>query len=130
MEQVAPILQKLADQFGIGVQYLWPYLVAYTRAQSMGTLAVSLSIFAMSALLIPFCARKFSRNVYLYNNRDDEAYADYNFHALAAVGAAVTLAATCFFLVSALMTFPTALAGVIAPEGKAIIDIVGKVNSR
>lgn len=62
MDQLTQVLQRLADQFGVGVDYLWPLLVAYTRwvnlAMLIADVVVLIAYVILYVKIVPWAFRE------------------------------------------------------------------------
>lgn len=124
------LLKQLAARFGVGVDYLWPLLVNYTRMYNAAWLIINVLILVGAVTVFALAAKLFLRHVYLYNKRDDKDYNDYSLHTayylisglacLICVGAALT----------AINQIPGNFAGVVVPEAKAIYDLLAQITKK
>lgn len=124
------LLKQLAARFGVGVDYLWPLLVNYTRMYNAAWLIINVLILVGAVTVFVLAAKLFLRHVYLYNNRDDKDYNDYSLHAAYYTSSAVTCVICVAVALTAINQIPGNFAGVVVPEAKAIYDLLAQITKK
>lgn len=119
-DQVAVVLQSLADKFGVTVTYLWPRLVAYTFWHEAANVAIEVFFLTLAAWVLWTYAHHFKR---LASDLTEEEL-------VREIIVGIAACAVGFLGIVALLSFPNNLAGMMAPEGKAIYDLFAAIGGK
>lgn len=119
-DQIANVLQSLADKFGVTVEYLWPRLVTYTFWSNAINVLVEIGFIVIAVILTP----KFFARIQVKRDRwlDSEV-------TVAVVFGIATLAAVIAGFVAA-CSLPNNVAGTMSPEGKALLDLLAAFGGK
>lgn len=122
--QITDLLERLAAQMGVAVEYLWPVLVRYTFAQAVTTVVLStVLLIAVVALYGWFCKILWGRYTQAQATASERRgypveFFDYG------MGLGVGGAIAVVLCSIAVIFLGSAIPGVIAPEGATIMGIV------
>lgn len=126
--QVAVILQAIAQQLGIPVQYLWPHLVDYSYAASLTSLVTdaifAITWFAASVVGVVLAVRGHRRQW----TTDGYSTMTGGFY-MAIFGWASAIICALFgvsFIGSAMSHIP----GIMVPEAQVVYDLLAKINKK
>lgn len=130
MDIFGPVVQQFLERLGLSAEYIWPYLVSYTRMVSLVNLVIDIAWMIAMAILIMRLMPLFTRNVWLYNHRNDEAYTSPEWHAVIYVLSAIGIVIAGINFLIAMSVVPDHFAGMMVPEARAILDIVKQVTKK
>lgn len=128
MEQLTTLLQQLAQQLGVSVEYLWPYLVRWTFAEHLSVLIVNLIGASISALFV-FLSIKVLRSGWGKSITSDQ-YDTPSAEFFQVVGGLIGMIIFGFWGIVCLSEASHQVAGVLVPEAQAILDILAKMNPK
>lgn len=125
MDQVTQLLQALAAQLGVSVEYLWPYLVRYTFANHLsimiGNLIEGLVLIGLAFLSVHILRLGWGKDM----GEDSPSPAFFQTFA----GIVGFIACVIFALVCIEGAFRH-VAGVMVPEAQAVLDLLDKVTPK
>lgn len=127
MDQITQLLQQLATQLGVSVEYLWPYLVRYTFVNSVSSVVVNL-IGAVIYGLFVYLSIKVLRAGWGkdMSSKDHDSPSGEFFMV---VGGLVGMFLFGFLGGLCLEHASQYVAGVFVPEAQAVFDILAKLKT-
>lgn len=125
MDQIAQLLQALAQQLGITVAQLWPYLVRYTYAKHLGNLVVDIAELLIFVVFIVYGSKLIRGS---YNKEMGESAPSKYFFAV--VAGLILMFFSVVGISVALSDIPTQFAAVISPEAQAIYDVIAQLSTK
>jgi hypothetical protein len=116
VDKVVELLDGIAKQMGVAVQYLWPKLVAYQWAVALGDVIAFVLVLGLCGALAPFFWAKWSKG-------------NYNDDALGTGAIVLTVFGGIAFIL-AVSTLPNLIATLVSPEAATLMWLVNRVGSR
>ena len=124
MNQLDTILAELAAKIGVTVDHLWPQLVLVTFAQSLfWTIADPIFVVASSVIVWKVCR-------YLMHSIAKLHAADDVYEIFPALAFLCVVLVWLFVAGNALATYPADIAGVVAPEGMTVVNLLKQVTTK
>lgn len=116
------IIQELANQLGVAVEYLLSAYAPYCLGDIIGVTTVSFVVFVASLIVIILSIKA---TLYNYNEfQDCENPSVWVYSIIAVIVVIIALIALCTFVVSV----PKLIGAIMSPQGVAIADIVAKIT--
>jgi hypothetical protein len=125
VDQITQLLQALAAQLGVTTEYLWPYLVRYTFAQSLSLTIVNLIGAAIAALFV-YLSIKVLRSGW----GRDMGIGGPSAAFFQVAGGFIGMVLFFVFGMVCLNDASHHVAGIFVPEAQAIFDILDKLTPK
>lgn len=116
------IIQELANQLGVAVEYLLNAYAPYCLGAIIGVTTASFVVFVASLIVLILSLKAMLYNYNAFQNCDNPNVWVYGI--IAFIVAFIVLIALCVFVASV----PKLIGAIMSPQGVAIADIVAKIT--